>query len=73
MFNVPTGPKFEISFLFSFHLCKGKIWATLALSEKILSRVQNFVVLVRGLERGVASSFTNLGGIDSIPTAFLVI
>ena len=67
-----TGQKFEISsFLFGLTLSKGTTKATFAFPGKLLQLMLIFTAFSKSGARKAEASFISLGGIVSVPTAFL--
>ena len=66
-----TGQKFEISFSLDFPLSIGKTRVVFAKSGKILCSILELVDLVKSEVKKSTATFISLGGIVSIPVAFL--
>ena len=70
-FRTLTGQKFKTLFLSFDCLTTGETESTLALSGKIPLEILFIIVSPNGLESAVAYNSSSLGGILSVPAAFL--
>ena len=71
MFRTISSPKFETLFLSSDYLSIGETDAIFALSGKTPLEILLFIASANGRESTSADILTSLGGILSIPVAFL--